>query len=537
MKNIQLSLRLSLLSLFLTAALSTINAQTPDNPLFRHIPPDATQVFDINVKSLMLKVDWLTVLKQVQGMGKGDLMSTFAGVSNSGIDLTRDIIVVTKSSLRSDTTYTTILVNITDSAKLTAFLTKQEPGMHTLHLGGKDHVRADATKAYVYNDKLLVLVTRSKPKFASNDPAIIAKLGSALGRKGLVALHGFDHSPYNTDLAFKNGFADDADIHMWNSASMGIGSIAKLMKMAPGASGLKDLPNAIKQMKTSKVISSVSFEPGKIVFHTAKILNGDDSAVLSHYAIHPISDRIISLLPPGNLLGMFAMNIDVNTVSEMLMKVGIGQKLDSMLQKKSKDLTLKDLLHAFKGDVFVLAYAPENPSPSDKDPRIYAVFSIGDRPSFDKILTSIKNHEAEASDDTTSHHKKMHPYWSIQDDLVAFSGSQQTADGFFNHPQAAANPASRLLTPEMRNNPSILAVDFQALSDYIGKVLPRNDSVPNKAKMFLGILKNLDSFTMTTGTLKDGRMESKLELRFTDADKNGLASLLNIAMAAAGGGR
>ena len=535
MKNIQLSMRLSL-SLFLAAACSSINAQTPDNPLFRHIPPDATQVFDINLKSLMSKADWMSLLKQFQGMGKGNPMSSIAEISNSGFDLSQDIIIASKSSLKNDTNYTTFLIHLADSAKFTAFLHGNEAQMHTLHLGAKDRIMADATKAFVYNDNLLVIVSRTKPKFAANDPEMIAKYAPILGRKGLAALHGFEHSPYNTDVNFRNGFADDADIHIWNSASLGIGSIAKLMKMAPGAAALKDLPAAMKQIKTSKVISSINFESGKLVFRTAKFMNADDSAVLYHYAIHPISDRIISLLPPGNLLGMFAVNIDINTVSEMLTKVGVKEKLDSMLQSKVKDLTMNDILHAFKGDLFVLAYAPENPSPADKDPRIYAVLSIGDRPSFDKVLASIKNHEAAASDDST-HHKKMHPSWSIQDDLIAFSGSQQAADGFFNHPQAAANPASRVLTPEMRNNPFVVAVDIHAVVDYLGKVLPRNDSVPNKAKMFLGILKNLDSFTMTTGTPRDGRIESKLELRFADADKNALASLISIAMAAAAGGK
>src|SRR5580658_7252910 len=108
-------------------ALSAIQAQTnpTDNTLFRHIPADADQVFDIHVASLIAKADLMSLMKMAQGqkMSKDNPLSMLSDVSNTGIDMRQDIIIAVKPSTNTDSpTFITVIAHLVDSGKLASFI-------------------------------------------------------------------------------------------------------------------------------------------------------------------------------------------------------------------------------------------------------------------------------------------------------------------------------------------------------------------------------------------------------------------------------
>src|SRR3984957_3390774 len=133
---------------FLLLALLVVGsgkAQTnpTDNTLFRQIPADADQVYDIHVAALIGKADLLSLLKMAQGqkLGKDNPLSMLSDVSNTGIDMRQDIIIAVKPSANTDSpTFITVIAHLVDSGKLASFIREHEKDKQFTHLPGKENI-------------------------------------------------------------------------------------------------------------------------------------------------------------------------------------------------------------------------------------------------------------------------------------------------------------------------------------------------------------------------------------------------------------
>jgi hypothetical protein len=168
MKNIVTLLMAALLAISATQA----QTSTTDNPLFRHIPADADQVYAIHIAGLIGKVDMMSLMKlaQSQKFGKDNPMSYLSDISNTGIDLRQDIIIAQKTPLNTDSpTCVSILAHLTDSGKFVAFLRKNEKEIHFMHIQGKVRSATSGKQAYAWDDKLvtMVVIKHSKGQAAS----------------------------------------------------------------------------------------------------------------------------------------------------------------------------------------------------------------------------------------------------------------------------------------------------------------------------------------------------------------------------------
>jgi Domain of unknown function (DUF4836) len=508
-------------TIFLAFALSASQAQSPDLTAgFRHIPADADQVISINLSTLLAKADFkaLLDLAQKQNLGKGMNMSFLKDIFNSGIDFRQEIIIAIKPSAGPDSpSYTTGILRLTDSAKFVAFTRANDKDMHILHLPGKDRVAASGKQAWAWNDKFLVLVMYKTPKGKPVDPNAILQYHAVAARKAVAALHGFDHSAYLTNQDFKTGFSDDADIHVWNRYGAGLGMLSKLMQMTPAAATpqAQGFSQIMKSMSKVQTLTTIRFDAGKIVVHSSRFITGEDSSIATRLTSQPIDENFLASIPPGKLLGMYAVHYSFAPMLESLAKFGMKQKVDSGLQKMG--LTTQDITHALKGDIMVLCYAPD----TGKNPQFFLAATIDDRSSFDKITTILK---LGAPTDTA---KKFDPHFAIQNNIVVFAKSQALADSYFKHPSAGNTP-NRLLADRSKANTNFLAVDIHVGADYLSQVLTKGDTLAAKDQKVLDIVRQFDSFILMGGRMQGGSQLAVFELRFTDPNKNSLASILGI---------
>jgi len=515
-----------LLTIFLAFALTASQAQSPDLTAgFRHIPAEAEQVYSINLSALLAKADFKALfdLAQKQNLGKGMDMSFLKDIFNSGIDFRQEIIIAVKPGGAPDSpSYTTGILHLTDSAKFVAFTRENDKGMHILHLPGKDRVAASGKMAYAWNDKFMVTVMYKTTKGKAVDPNAILLYRNAAARKAVAALHGFDHSSYVADQDFKAGFSDDADIHIWNKFGTGLASLTKLMQMTPAGANpqAQGLSEMMKTMGKVHTLTSIRFDAGKIVVHTSRFIKGEDSSMVSRLSNQPVDESFIASIPPGKLLGMFAVHYGLAPMIENLAKYGVKNKVDSSLAKAG--LTTQDFTHAFKGDIMALCYAPD----TGKSPYFFLAATIDDRSSFDKITTLIKHHAP-----TDSSKKGLDPYFTVQNNIVVFAKSQALADSYFSHP--ANNTPSRLLADRIKGDPSFMAIDIHVGADYLSQVLTKGDSLSAKDQQLLDIVRQFDSFVLMGARMQGGRSEAAIEFKFTDANKNSLATILGIVTKAA----
>ena len=117
------------------------------------------------------------------------------------------------------------------------------------------------------------------------------------------------------------------------------------------------------------------------------------------------------------------------------------------------------------------------------------------------------------------------------DNIAVFSGTQQRADAWFT-PSTTGSP-SRLLSSGLRSDAFFFAIDMQVGADCLAKVLTKGDSIAAKDQKLLDIVRKFDSFVVGCPSGQQGQTQVTYELNFTDRNKNALASLMEIAAAAA----
>ena len=515
-----------LLALF---ALTSSQAQTnpADNTLFRHIPADADQVYDIHIASLIAKADLMSLLKMAQGQkaGKDNPFSMLTDISNTGIDMRQDIIIAVKTTANTDSpTLITVIAHLVDSGKLASFIRDHDKEKHIIHLPGKERVAASNSTATAWTDKIVTMVIIKRPKGQVVDAATAAKDRLAAAHRSAAVLHGFDHSFYATNEKFRNGFSDDADVHIFNHNGTGYGALSKLMMMTPAAASPQagDFSKFMKKAAKANSLSTLRFQPGKLVFQTTRFLTGDDSAITGRTLASPVSDKLLASLPSGKVLGLFAVHTDLSAVADNLHKYGMDTKMDSGLN--AKGLSMQTFFHAFTGDFMFVATLAD----TGKAPLLYGAAGIGDKTDFDKVANLLKP-AAPAAGDTTPP-KKQHVFTSFNNNIAVLSGTQQRADAWFNTPSTSP---SRLLNSELRHDAFFFAIDMQVGADCLAKVLTKGDTIAAKDQKLLDIIRQFDSFVVGCPSGQQGQTQVTYELNFTDRNKNALASLMEIVASAA----
>lgn len=513
MKN---TLRL-LLALLAAAAFFYTSAQTPD-PLLHHIPSDADQVYQIRLGTLGPKVDWMTAASLLKDRKTKPLPFDIPTLLRSGLDFHQDVVAARSNLHHPDSIqYTTVLVHLTDSAKFVAALHSQGHNFHVLHLPGRERAATDSNAACAWNDKLAVLVLAKVPKGSS----LTAPAPHDLAGKAAAALHGAANSYFTTDPRFIAAFSDDADVHIWNRYSSGATSI---MKMIQGNRAAAQLGQLAGKASHDPTFATIRFEPGKISFHSLKVVTEKELANLQRFNGHGLSDDLLSAIAPGKLIGMATLHYDLAAYIDSLRKIAGIDSLTAKLQEKG--LGLEDLVHALKGDLMFLAYTPDSAG-QGKGPVFHAVATLDDKDAFRRIAAALKMKEAAAVTADTGHHN-MFSYYALHNDLAVFGADPLFLPSFFDHPVQSPSPAGRLLTDRWRNSILSVGIDMHVLADLLTPMLTKGDTIAAKNRQLLDAIRQLDILSFSSGGIHDNAMVTDAEITMTDKDRNGLSTLIDV---------
>jgi hypothetical protein len=90
-----------------------------------------------------------------------------------------------------------------------------------------------------------------------------------------------------------------------------------------------------------------------------------------------------------------------------------------------------------------------------------------------------------------------------------------------------------LISPDIRTNAFLMAIDFQVGADLLAKVLTKGDTIATRDQKLLDMIRQFDSFVATAPSSQHGATSMTYQLNFTDRNKNALASLMELAASAA----
>jgi hypothetical protein len=528
-----------ILCLFLLASAFAAGAQTT-NELFRHVPADADHIYHFRLDAIGAKTPWSTLSSLIKdhhlGSHGGFTQTDIVSLLNSGIDFHRDAVVAESNAFAPDSPrYIMLIVHLTDSGKLAAFVrttAKEGNGepVHFIRLG-KERVTLHGRGAVAWTDQLAVLVVYTPPVRPSGETTPAA-YQAKIAHRCTSALRGFTDTWFLNDPRVATVFADDADIHIWNRHG---GNGQNLEKMFGAKAGnMAGLSGLLPKANKDANVSSLSFQPGKVVFRSHRLLAPGEKAALQRISGDGFSHKLAAVLPPGEIIGLVTIHFDIASWADSIGKTPYAGMFTDQLQKKG--LTLQDLPKALKGDFMILAYNPDKNAPNPKKmPNIYAAVTIGDKDTFIRLAKALQLADAAAPDVTTdttadSSHHHTPVYYGLQGDLAEIAFSRDNANAFFHHPAAAtANPGARLLTPQIYNNSFTLGLDWQAAADFLTPLLTKADTLSAHDKELLDAVRKIDLLQLSTGAIHDEVLETNIELRMTDPNKNALASFVEIA--------
>jgi len=523
------SLTLYCLAAALLCIGSSAGAQTL-NPLFRHLPPEATRIYHINLPAFTAKIGWEELVSNIppsKSEKDQQLMDMLKDPAQAGVDIHQDIFIAQvgggENKFDSSTTISVIL-HLTDSAKFIAFIRK-EKNFKTFQLPGKPRVIGKDLMALAWNDKLAVISTftpsaksmapeNKKPAVKNSGVAAEASYTLTAARRSAAVLKGYDHSIYTTDQAFIAGFSDDADFHVWGPYGEGASTFAKMLK----SKGRMNMPRFATSRAQMHTLMAVRFDAGKITVHGSTVVPPDSAKNYALLNSRPLNTDLISRLPGKALLGMVNIHFDPSLLPAALARANLLSTLDSLLA--SKGLTTSDLTKAFKGDFLI---AGTQPAVQDEkmNPDIYFVTTIGDLPSFMKFVSKLNLDATDSASGKGLFGKMKHAY-TLKDNILVVGKTKEATDSYFSN---TATTNLDLVTDRVRSNLFSLAVDVKAISRFIegsaGTPTP-------KQQQMLHFLGALDRLTITTGGFQDGKLTSYFELKMADASENSLRSLIKL---------
>ncbi|MDO6433223.1 DUF4836 family protein [Flavitalea sp. BT771] len=523
------------LAILLFFIATSASAQTI-NPLFRHLPPNAKEIYHINLPVLTSKLSWNEIISNIPPSKSGsdqEMMGLLKAPAEAGIDINQDIFVAHsgKVAKADSASFITVILHLADSGKFGA-LVRKGTDIRTFRLPQGRAVGKDKMSV-AYDNKLAVftIVTLDKPaadaaKTAPGDKKAVTvapSFNSALfaARRSVAALQGFPSSIYTTDPDFLAGFSDDADFHIW--APQGSGLATMLKTMGKKNQGMSDALTGRSKTSQRHLLTAIRFDAGKIVMRTLITMEKDSVALLKKFNSRPLNTDLIARLPGKDLLGMINLHLDLSALTDLLEQYKLRDKADSALS--SLGFAVTDIPKAFKGDFLLAAVAPSAPAGDTtqyKEPFVYFVTTINDLGTFMKLTSKLP-----LSKDSASGGKgmfgKMKTAYTLKDNILVVSSNKQRTDSYFSN---TTRRSTELVSDHVAGAPVSVVVDIKAVAAYLQGMSAQPSS---KTQQMLHFMNALDRLTIAGGRLVDGtKSETYIELKMADASENSLRSIFKL---------
>lgn len=519
-------------------AQSVANNQPPANSLFRNIPPDATSVYQFNLPVITSKISWqdLTGIIPLAKLAAANPASValLKDPALAGLDMNKDIFITYKKATYDSVGYATLIVHLIDSAKFRAALRKEISGLRSftipnknkIRLAGKDHIGA----AWTRNLAVLVLVTPSieetieSVKKTPDTHPVTPNYALTAVKQGLIDIEGFDGSFYTTDPVFTTGFSDDAAIHLWTTQGEGLSSFGK--KLGNPFGSLKHFIPENESASRAKTLTTIRLEDGRITIASSTVATPELEKIYTKLNSRPLNMELQSRIPPGNILGLVNVRFDPLLVNDLLNKFGLRNKVDSAM--RAKGLPLDTVLSAFRGDLQLVCMEPVSDGGKPQFP-LYFVTTVRDSAAFAKVAASIKSMSDSAGVDSVTGKSrnplaKLNSSYTLQNNILVISGSKAKTDGWFSNTEMRN---TSFLNDRIKDNPMSILIDFKTIARFV-ESMSKGKEIAAKDQKILDLLHSIDKLEVTGGEVRNGKVESFVELKLINSSPNSVANFIKM---------
>jgi len=273
---------------------------------------------------------------------------------------------------------------------------------------------------------------------------------------------------------------------------------------------------------------TATFNDGKINVHQKIYASAELTDLLKKYGGGSVSSEMIKNIPSENITGMLALHFKPEGIRELIKLTGMDGFINMFISQQG--FTLDDFVKANKGDVLLtftdFTMKPDSfafKSDHGKDtvfgsftPDVNVLFavSVGDNPSFDKLMNAGKK----MSEDM---HKDTGLYYARNDKYFALGNKQQYVTKYIG-----GNSNKFEFPGKLDDHPVAFYINIQKILNEINP-RPRMDSVE---RTVLAESKSMWSdIFLTGGEYKDDGFVMNTEINLQDKKTNSLKQLNHYA--------
>src|SRR6266487_4039647 len=365
----------------------------------KYIPKDALFVFDLNWKSLSGKtakenINWDSLFRS--SINPGDDSSIvkakkrFTEFMHSGIDTEKNVFVFVKtggSMMSGQSTTGGVVAAIKNAAAFETYIKNQEGASEIKKGSNFSYAAFSNDNLFIgWNKDIAILSgTESKTRRYLDTSGNTSNTSSS--EQTLATLFNQKEEESVASIPeFRDLMSEKADMLFWSNSGSMFNSIPIL-----GMTKIADL------FKNSYGTGTVNFEDGKVTGNFKSYSSKELADILKKYAGPTVNMDMVNKYPlPVCGYALFSFNPQM--IAEIIKFAGLESTVNQYLQKQ--DLSLNDLLRAFKGD-FAIVFS--DPGMTDKEyeyngmkyhskrPSVKLVFNatIGDKAAYDKIVSKL----------------------------------------------------------------------------------------------------------------------------------------------------
>jgi hypothetical protein len=492
------------------------------------VPKDAAFVVHVNTSSLTSKLSWKEIRSSAwfQEVSKNQHDSLtkklLENPENSGIDLSSALVYFLKRQGTGG--YMAFEGKLKDAAAFEAMVRKMTDGAESVKGDGfnfiktADHSIVSWTKSEfiaMANDNTLANAgSFGKTRTYNMQPVPFSADSLTKFTKDLLNLKS-DNSLAKDDR-FSNLLKEQGDIHFWANSEQYMSAMGDYISMLKVGSLFEG--NALGY--------TLNFDNGKISMKSKVYFGKEMQKMMSNVKSRNIDASLINRIPSQNVIGVMATSFDPAMLKEFVKTAGFDGLVNGTL--RDMGLTFDEVINSINGDFLVTVtdfelkkkevvipsfqeggqpYKYTRPEP---DGNFLFAASVHDRPSFEKVLSLVKEKMGIDEEDSSKFTSKLTNDW------FAASNRSQTVDQFLtgsNNKVAIANKIS--------GHPFGMYIDLQkALASMKSQVDNASDSAAYDAsvKMWQDIL-------ATGGEYKDGVASVTFEINLVDKSTNSLKQL------------
>lgn len=520
-----MKLKLTSLALLATLVIVFASCSTKANV---PVPEDAAIVIHIDGASLSSKLPWEEIKKSewfniANQEIKDDLAKKILdNPDESGVDIKSDAYIFMKTRGRGG--YAAVICGIKDEKKFEAFMGKVREGDKVEKKEGLS-VIADHSTVLTWNDKRLV--------FIADNPDINSG-ASMMGNSGKSrrfdtdSLLKFAKEVYDLkgskSLASNSKFAslmkEEGDVHFWMNAGSLYSNALPAMLAITKASLL---------FEGNISAATISFDNGKITTKGRSYYNKELAAVYKKYSMKNMDEDMLKSIPAGDVAAVIAMNYPPEGVKEFISLLGVDGLVNMFMAEAG--FSVDDFVKANKGDL-LLSVSDFSVGEKEKtmtmydgtqhtyksaqpDAKILFTTSVADKPSFEKLMTILKEKISQEAGASATEVMNKIPYLLKDNWFIAGNDSSSV------HSFGAAKTDHSFIS-KIKGHPMGGFLDIQK---FISGSKPSFAGDSTATLIADQSLKVWQDIVFHGGEFKDGGTDSYIEINMVDKNTNSLKQL------------